>query len=234
MLSKVGWERWRAWAGAASGGGGNSDDNDGGGGGDGGQGGGGSDNGGGSDGDGGGGGGGGSGGGGRVDSSREGDGDTSLVGNRQEGTKLVDHAETRLDQSGGGGLVATEGDSAAVEASLIAELASALDLHLSGSCIVLEPWDYGGVHCAEGAKLRRGRSQDVEDASFRRGASEDFGGARVKRGGKEGFKGGGGVGGGGDGAAVVVRADLSMRMTSGLFLDGHWMVELGAGAFSST
>lgn len=227
MLSKVGWERWRAWAGGASG--------DGGGGGSGG--GGGNDVGG--D-DAGGGGAGGRGGGGSGDSgSSEGgskrEGDKSLVGKRSEGAKPVDNnTEAHLSQREGGNLAATDGGSSAVEAALIAKLASALDLHLSGTSLVLEPWDYEGAHCAKGAELRRGRNQDFEDASVRRGRSEDFGGARVRRIGREGFEGGGGGGGGGDGEAVVVRADLSMRMTSGLFLDGHWMVELGAGAFSST
>lgn len=191
LLSRVGWERWRAWAGAASAGVGEGE-------GEGDEGGGGysSSSGG--------------GGGGSGDSSRAGHGRSSLAGKGSEGDKESDPAEPHLDQrEGGGGLAITADRTAEVEAALIAEVASAFDLHLSGTCLVLEPWDYAGTHCAKGA--------------------------RFKSSGREGFEGGmGRGGGGGDGAALVVRADLSMRMTSGLFLDGHWMVELGADVFSST
>lgn len=194
MLSRVGWERWRAWAGAASAGVGEGE----------GEGEGGEDGGGYSSGSSGG------GGGGSGHSSRAGHGGTSLAGKGSGGDKEADPTEPHLGQrEGGGGLAGTADRAAEVEAALIAEVASAFDLHLSGTCLVLEPWDYAGAHFAQGAKFERS--------------------------GREGFKGGvGRGGGGGDGAALVVRADLSMRMTSGLFLDGHWMVELGEGVFSAT
>lgn len=76
---------------------------------------------------------------------------------------------------------------AASDAGLIAELASVFDVHLSETCLVLEPWNYGV--CGKG--------------------------------GDNGWE-------GGDRAAVVIRVDLSIRMTSAFFLAGHWAANLAA------
>ncbi|CAM9181313.1 unnamed protein product, partial [Ectocarpus fasciculatus] len=82
----------------------------------------------------------------------------------------------------------------ASDAGLIAELASAFDVYLSETCLVLEPWNY-------------------DSGCDRSGA--------CGRGGDNGWE-------GGDSAAVVIRLDMSMRMTSAFFLDGHWAAKLAA------
>lgn len=88
----------------------------------------------------------------------------------------------------------------------IAEWASALDIHLSRACLVLEPWDYADV----------GRTRSGQ---FDTQAGMETGGCARRC--------------GGDGSAVVVRVNLAMRMTSALFLEGYWAARLCAGRLPS-
>lgn len=46
------------------------------------------------------------------------------------------------------------------ESSLIAELASSLSISLSGTCVVLEPWDYGLCESGKGAQTRERGGRD--------------------------------------------------------------------------
>ena len=123
----------------------------------------------------------------------------------------------------------TGGEAAAAAAadedgsSLIAELASALDVHLSQSCLVLQPWNYGGGYGRAEGRRDGQKTPETDPSQGCRTGSESFGGGGGDGGGcRNGWD-----GIGGDGAAVVVRADLSLRMTSAFFLDGHWAARLG-------
>lgn len=109
---------------------------------------------------------------------------------------------------------------------VVAELASALDVHLSQTCLVLEPWDYG-----DGWDLAGGRGGEetegkrcVERCTEHSGSRKE--GTNRCREKASGRSKGMDLGGTGDGAAVVVRASLSLRMTSAFFLDGHWAAAL--------
>lgn len=78
------------------------------------------------------------------------------------------------------------------EATRVLELGSALNVVLTGTTIILEPWNYGDKRQPEGIG---GAGGDSERRS---------------------------------GNAVVMRAALSLTMTTALFLEGHWAKELHA------
>ncbi|CAM9595400.1 unnamed protein product, partial [Ectocarpus sp. 13 AM-2016] len=193
LLSKVGWGRWRVWAAAATGGG--DDDN---------------------------------GGLSPEDESAEQKRQQAVVAGEETagtgpsgGTSFREREAPPNDATASAGKVpnsATQGSNlepanvavdiasadplAASDAGLIAELASAFDVNLSETCLILEPWNYDGCD--------------------RSGVC-----------GREGDNGWEGL----DGAAVVVRVEMSMRMTSAFFLDGHWAAKVaanGAEAFQPT
>lgn len=46
------------------------------------------------------------------------------------------------------------------ESSMIAALASSLSISLSGTCVVLEPWDYGSCESGKGAQTRKRGARD--------------------------------------------------------------------------
>lgn len=195
LLSKRGWGRWRTWAGATESSVGNSDDDDSicgegrddgsGGGGD------------------------------------RGDGDDGAFPGllHQQQKRKGQHGETEpvketaaTEKVDGDNTDAEKNATAVMETSaaanndsdgenhagLISDLGSALSVRLSGICLVLEPWNYGGVS-------REGGMDECAPAF-----------APVESGGWEG----------GDGSMVAVRLDMAMKMTSALFLSGHWAKEL--------
>lgn len=185
LLSKVGWGRWRVWAAAATGGG---DD----------------DNGGLSP---------------KDESAKQKRQQVVVAGEETTGTgppggtSFGEREAPPNDATASAGKVsnsATQGSNlepanvavgissadplAASDAGLIAEHASAFDVNLSETCLILEPWNYGSGCDRSGV---------------------------CGRGGDNGWE-------GRDGTAVVVRVDMSMRMTSAFFLDGHWAAKLAA------
>lgn len=88
---------------------------------------------------------------------------------------------------------------------MISELAAVLDIELAGTCIALEPWEYQSPG-ATGFPQRENGGEKIEGDLMRQR--------------------------GGDGPALLIRANMVMRMTSAYFLDGHWTTELYSGAFS--
>ncbi|CAN0106966.1 unnamed protein product, partial [Ectocarpus sp. 12 AP-2014] len=184
LLSKVGWGRWRVWAAAATGGG--DDDN---------------------------------GGLSPKDESAEQKRQQVVVAGEETtgtgppgGTSFREREAPPNDATASAGTVsnsATQGSNleppnvavdiasadplAVSDAGLIAELASAFDVNLSETCLILEPWNYDG--CDRSGVCGRGGHNGWEGL---------------------------------DGAAVVVRVEMSMRMTSAFFLDGHWAAKVAA------